>query len=1238
MSMGRFAVGLAILVAAPALVFGGLALYVHLHNAASQAAAQLESRLDRGVVFTGEPVTQTITFPGERLSSVTTPPPPVDVALLVDVSGSMISSLPTMRAAAAQLAREMQGDRFRFSVMAFDTEAEVTVKTASGWTGSLTEVEQALDAVRKKTGDNDSRKMFLELSKLLETTRPGARKLAMIFTDGKITTCGCPSPMPWSEMAAESARLRELGVDFFAIGLPGSLDSRMAEITGDRNRLLVPASLADIVTQFRRVVAMSEETVARTATLTVPLDGRHVQMPSEGNDGWVPREGGVVRTVSPLAVTPQIFTHTFSIDSVGLWSVGTAPARLDYKRHDGTAVTRPTEVLPRLLVLSWWLVLLAALPALGWLLNALSFWLRTAPAPHPQPVPRVPGPRPTRPLRVPPPRHSGLSAVPTLFIGLGGVGLQGLAAIRDELRESHDGRAGAPYRFLHIDVDSVTPADTTSFRPWDAHPIERVTAPPEVAMLDGPWLSGGAAPPHLSWSDPLRHRDRSREELTLTRGAHGNRSLARVALFRWLEDGTLLAVLAEALDGLYAAESADDVRQIVLIADPAGGFGSASLIDIGRLVRRLTRDHQASAGGFVPETVAVLVTTNPSSTNGLALMAELETAQSSGLLPQRTCYRPGVPLLDREDGEPPFNWVFRLHANEPVAAARQAGILAPILADRGGRRPVLGAIHASQLRAEGLARPTLVLDAAASSVGVAPSLRRSAVREALLLRIIGGTSLLGLTPSAAGGGYEVPRLGEDQALKALTAWMEGEPPGTPWRTVLDGALNGATAEELQSAFDGLGAKANEWLTLTFARSVDRMLRIAPTARGAAPERGWTVPLAIASLEVLAVRLRGLGRLGGTTAELGALFEHMAKQSERLATRCAEWAAGLAVLCAESHRSLTAAVGKTATSTGTANRVLLDEATSMKELQAMAERLLSDWGGSEPGRLIETHLFFRTGLVAEGVDLSLHSDLGSSRDFPDPTSAADGVRGWAEAMIDALPSLTLAAAVAARSPDDRRHAFDGLTRPNDRPEAAAVVAPAGISLEDQVRSVWTAKAPTEIVPGSDPTAVRRLTWTVAGRGGLDALGATPLPVVQAADWAAERWRVQVAEHFERSVDVLPVPLRIAAADEEALRSFATAYQSGRIVRRPDDTGRPQWHFTNRSLMLTSDAENSLADALVAYARRARPLPDPADMAVVAGSQGDMRPLEVWRNGQIPSDWSAEDLSVLALIAVIGGEPS
>jgi hypothetical protein len=867
----RFWLGLIALLLAPLAVLAAFAAYVHLANARPQGG-ELRTRVSPQVVMPwGESVFY-IDYDGHR-PAPTPPPVPtptpaptptpdpsvIDMVFVVDESSSMTSSIAAMASAAQgvvqDLAKERRG-RIRYSAIRFD----VTAETQTDWTDDPDLLSRGLGdiALTPRGRGTDGRAAFDKLEEVLAAARPQADKVVIFYTDGLI----CPLPGIDAVIKESARRLREeKGVDFYSVGLPyqGS-DPIMTEVTGDPDRVFDPLNPAELARMFQEIkVAVAPPPAAGGAAAAAPrtprdssgqvsnrLDGRHFATPLE-NTNWQPGSGAINLSIRPVPAAATTYAHPLVPLSAGLWDVGVAPARLVFfdkagQRHQVVAQRRPL-----LLKVTYFTLLLMALPALLWVLgHVLVPRRRTVDGPGELKLPSIPPPTLPEPLPlVPRPKLERLPPIPTLFIGLGGAGRRALHAVRADLKQSHLGGDGEPYSFLWLDTDTQEEQRELPFEDWEGYPVESALAPPAVRQTADYLPDDSNVAEHMRWFDPYTYRNAARPQLNLSDGAKGDRPLARLALFRWLSTpGGILPTLVERVKELAARPAADGARQVVVFASSDGGVGSGWFLDLGRLLQRIARQQQGN--DMLPDVIGVLCDEperrHPE--NRQALAAELETALSARKFPQRVTYAPGEPLLDQVDDHGPYHWVFSVAAGDRNSVAGQCGELASVLVER---HPHAGLLDQAQSVAANKAVATYTY-----SAHVLPTLVYDQVRCELFLRLLGPDILLDIVPDAQGGLRPQPVPAERDG-QLLDDWARLEMPGSPLQVLLRAALDPAAVADFAKLMQAAPTATREWFGEAFAAAVSE--RLQGHADGETGwVRGWRPGEAVAALRLLAARL------------------------------------------------------------------------------------------------------------------------------------------------------------------------------------------------------------------------------------------------------------------------------------------------------------------------------------------------------------------------------------------------
>lgn len=1158
----RWWVGTLILLGIPAAFVCALAAYVRFQNARPQTGP-LRVSVQPEVIFPWQQAHFQATVSGKPKPS-DKQAESLDIAFLVDVSGSMTESIPTMADAVRVMARHLaasKGKEVRFALAAFDTEAHITVP----WTQDSAALDRGLSDLHAFEGNNDPRQIFNRINDLNATARPGVKRAMVFYTDGVIaTTCPedimgaaflraflcSPDSMTYSEAAAAAKPLRDAGIDLFCVGRPGDDPHPvMLQITGSSSRIFRPSGIRDLASKFAALTdAVAKESHVGTE-LSQSLDGRHFRAPLEGTS-WVRDPTGALRLdIGRLPRTAATFGHPLVPLDAGLWRVGSEPMRLTYADASGEVSEARAQTRPRILVLTWAVLMLPFLPWLVWLL------FRSMPAkPQPEvPPPPVPVRVPPLPAALPPlPRPpSTPPPVPTLFVGLGGTGLEALHAIRADLEQLHLGAAGNAHRFLALDVDQREPA-ASKFPSSGAPSIERIVAPRDTVQLrDVP--RPGEVPPELSWFDVARYEHAAREELNLADGAKGDRILARLALFRWLArpDRALVGELERAVDGLLNAPAgAAAPRQIVVVGSPAGGVGSGWFADVSRLLRRITRARQRSSE-VIPEIVGVLVSTTgaPDTTalaNRAALLGELETIALTGHFPRRVVMQADDELLERTDTESPFDWVIEVSDADAASAAAQGGAVAAMLCQNRVRHGLLREVGKQE---------RIPARVATTGVHVLSTLARDQVQADLLLRLLGPDVLLDVEPVR--GGYAPRRLEESEVRQSLETWVADEPPRTPLQRLLAGD---ATAED-PSVLHAL------------RMSVNRRLR------------QWQPVLASATLRAFSERL-------GDASPA-------ARWAATVADSLDGWVRELAVVAAAASDRRHSNAARMQAARSVSRRHYLDSMIDAKAVDAASRTCLERWlGTADTLTPLRQRLFFS---VEASDAVVLRSHVAEPVVLTSAGDAASALNSIAAAVAAAVPSLRLSGAVARMDEQQRQKLADTLLQSGLRADAVIVAAPA--DLEDFSR--LTSQPASDGVRGDctadDVSSIRRA--SVAAPAVTEAGVAKP-PYVETAERESDRIRLRIAERYRIRVPVLPPELRVAAAHPSRFQSFARAYESGGIVRKPDESGQSRWYAVDRQEFLGFQEQADLAEAAANYVYSDTPAAEPA----VQRAPGDFSALD------------------------------
>lgn len=1199
----HFVAGLALLIAVPVAVLAGLWGMARFHNQTA-GVGPLTCSLSADWAFVGQPLEYQIRYSGPAPAD-SPDLDRADIVIAIDVSGSMVDSLPAIKHAVGQLAANLLREgRYRLAVIGFDVPASQVVP----WTSNTEAVARGLATVGTMDGDNDSRALFALLPKVMSEARPGSRKVVVMFTDGYLDACPanrCPTLMNWAEMETAAAGLRKSGVKIAAVGLPRhTFRQGLVRLTGSDALVHDPSIIGALATSLRQAAAAGSSVVGPNASLGLHLDGRNFEISSDVLGEWRLRGGQLALDVAPLPNMPAMFPISIAARHVGLWTVGQPPADMGIRDARGAETRHVCTIAPQVLVVSWGLLLLVFSPAILWILAHLGRLLMSTGGTVTETAHLLPRfTAPADPLPSLPPVIRQGPVIPTLIVGLGGGGAALLHARYQGLIRGGDKVEEKSHNLLLLDIDGRT---------ITMPGVDVRLAPTALTNLDALASHGALTVHHLAVFQPETMRDRPRRELNLSEGARGDRRLARLAFFRWLVEGDVKTVLDDALKRLLGLPTPTGHRQILIAFDENGGFGSAVAIDVARLFRRISRMRQRAEGNAIPDIVLLSLSTGLIGPNAQSFQAELDTVGITGATPYRTTYCPEDPVLDCEDREVPYLAVLRLIDGEMGAAARRGAYLASLLADPASRREILAEMlvrrQESQRRGRGF-----TAEVWPSGLSVAAASRREAIARALFLYLIAGDNLLGLRP-APGGGFTVPAVTSDEAVDALQRWAES-----------DGARNGGLEDFLIAIAAGasgtgssLAVADDPWVIRAFAASLDAALGTDPSGRP---------PLTFAQASA------ALALIADTAPRMG--FAALADIARPLAVRTAEWARTLGHNCHRVQQEFEVCLdhGDTAVK-------LLGHGWSMDDARAEAVRLLTEWLGEgasvELSRRLRFHVVLRGGVP----DVVLATGFGTTVVHDGAESVSPVIMDWARSLAGSTPAAEAAPVLLRLDDKIRQTMIKDLAAQPERHDGSVLALPAAgtdreaaAALKAEVDSValsLSACGPCRIIVSGDSGSIRRLAWRFVEKGPDDDDGATE--VVQTPDWVAARWRKRMHNYYQRLISPLPPEIKIALLDEDWVKAFARAVADGGVFRSPDCRGRDCWWVAGVPLPLAADARAGLAFAAAVFVREKRVVPPRS-----AISSDAFAPLDMWRAGKVPSGWTDEDATVLALLALMNGEP-
>jgi len=1199
MNFKTFIIGLIVLILTPILVLGVFATYTYLSNARPQSGL-LHCSVEPAVVFTGDVASYTVTFNGHKAPHPGGGTPPLDMIFLVDISGSMHSSLPNMINAARTVANELvttyPSGKISFALIQFHDSSE----TKSGWTSDPNTLYAGLNNLDRGSGNSGTASAFPPIQQLLSQARTHATKAVVFYSDGYIGVD--------DGIIQQAEVLRNQGVQIFSISPPGYDAEAMLLITGDSSRVLEPINLQDIVKKFRNVTDVIMGLYGYNAQLSHRVDERNFSTPVEDSEWQIDKNGNLHLNIGYLPLKSVDYSHKLIPQTVGQWQIGMATPEMTFFTSKNQLETMMGERRSQLLVLSIWLLLLAFLPALLWL---LAYLMRHQPRKLvleyiPPPIRSLAQPSP---LPLPPSAFlMRKTVVPTLFIGLGGTGRQALYATQEQLRAAHLEANNTPYRFLWLDLDT----SAKKMAGWAALPVREVIAPVEIRQ-SGRYLppANQVLPEYLSWFNPRNYLDAGRDELDLSRGAKGRRMLARLALFQWLAKGELLAVLKEEYQQLLKFASIDNNRQIILFADRSGGVGSGWIIDIARLLRRMARQEQTQT---VPDIIGVLssVPNYQQQQNRQALDKEIETVQMTGAFPQRVTYQPNEFLLDHTDNESPFNWLFSVTAQESVVG--QSAALSAVLVERYPRRTLLNdKLNQGQC-----------LSVQTKGIHVMPDLNYQLVKREVLLRLLGADILLDLELDEASQKLVVKPVLDVEPL--LAQWNSNEPKGTPWQLLLNSVVGLEGSSQFFAVMAETGHPDLVWFQQALVASLTRQLR--GQRKDGRWVRIWMPGQAVAALRLFAERLTQRVKPQAPPGELAVILTQVIDLTESAAMQLEKWLMDFVPLCENIGKHKFAQQREAAKNM--ADKVFIDQAVDEQRIGQWAEQALQQWVGNPAitSALCE-RLFFTARLDKNDIVIILALYIEERQEFltGQVATATQRLESYANTAAQQVPTLKIEGALAelekqtlqerARNLVDTQHIAEQVVMV--MPTVTDESRPISVALNDFRKAVVepAGHAPANYCYGDDHSAIRRLElWTEVLPDADDIL-----PFVQAAEQTAELARQRAINKFQMDIPIFPPALRIAVSQPDAFRSFSRAYEAGHIVKPDDDTARDergitQWVFGEQRMFLTYGEANSLADAAANYVYM---LKEPPLTFTECEIPGDFSELEAWQaTGGVPQD--------------------
>jgi uncharacterized protein YbaR (Trm112 family) len=265
---------------------------------------------------------------------------------------------------------------------------------------------------------------------------------------------------------------------------------------------------------------------------------------------------------------------------------------------------------------------------------------------------------------------------PTLFIGLGGSGIQVLRWIKTRILQDQ-ARSGVqePVAFLGIDFDAMSNAESRGietlgaleFRYFDPSPIAAAvnnldrerTTPASMSRNENPDSSRWEFSEIREWyPDPEQSVIRyAQSEAT---GAAQWRPLGRIGFF--LYDREIYSLLSDSLTELdrkrSQATQIGDQPMVIIVSSISGGTGSSMLFDVAVALRKIRRGISVRSYLILPEVFEHIEFRDRIFANAYGTLWEIANLKNQHVIFQARY--PRVPEVTAADSPPPFQRVYLL--------------------------------------------------------------------------------------------------------------------------------------------------------------------------------------------------------------------------------------------------------------------------------------------------------------------------------------------------------------------------------------------------------------------------------------------------------------------------------------------------------------------------------------------------------------------------------------------------
>lgn len=512
-----------------------------------------------------------------------------DVMVLLDRSSSMgspdepTSSLSEGVSATVRLCRLLGAAGARVGLMTFDHESQLV----SGLTDDANEILKAARQVQTGGGTEIGSAIFDAIGNITsDTSTVGREPFVVVISDFG------DADLNMGDSAV--AKAQDLGIQAIGIGVGTFInEDYLFNIFAPPSQALLCVEASDLDVVFNNLVASSGmlSVSATECHVTEKFDPRDFEVVEAVDE--IPyllhadlSEGVLEFYSQRLFGTINTFDYLVCPRTIGIQRLALEPAVGAMTDSVGAPAEAKSDVRPYVLALSWWLLLLLWLPALIFLFLMISRVSVKIYEPQPRaPFQRQPDLQTLMRRKVP-----EMEPIPTLFVGLGGIGCQALLHVKHVVSEWFEEPEKVLFTYLGLDTA----------RQNDPHPPfcdqvlqdgEKLTFPSDdnlMAYIEEIYDRPPNAPDGIGvWAGIAELQGGGDQAVDVSGGTKGNRRLGRLAFLRDLasEKSRIVQLRNRVTDWAHAHYCAGVDPVVIIAGSGYGGTSSGVVIDVARVVR-----------------------------------------------------------------------------------------------------------------------------------------------------------------------------------------------------------------------------------------------------------------------------------------------------------------------------------------------------------------------------------------------------------------------------------------------------------------------------------------------------------------------------------------------------------------------------------------------------------------------------------------------------------------------------